>query len=156
MEKKNNGEIQQWWQIHNEMECVQNVEVDIFHVRPWLIVRVTRSVFCQRSDVTDRMEGCTEGYWNGMCYECWGGHIPSEILSETLANKSVPWHPPPLQGSNDPALLAICCKKGWCQIPQTKFVKVLQGISMMHSGAWMSFAGSQELCSIPNPSHLTK
>ena len=28
-------EVQQWWQIHNEMECVQNVKADIFHLRHW-------------------------------------------------------------------------------------------------------------------------
>ena len=103
------------------MECVRNVEADIFHLRHW------SNLECVEEEMmfTDGMEGCMESYWNGMCLEYWGGHIPFE----TLANRSVPWHPLPLQGSDDPALLAICCEKGWCWILQTELVKVLQGIS---------------------------
>ena len=69
-------EVQQWWQIHNEMECVQNVKVDIF------CLRCQSNLECVGEEMMlHGMEGCMESYWNGMCLECWGGHI----LSETLA-----------------------------------------------------------------------
>ena len=59
-----------------------------------------------------------EYYWNRMCLECWGRYI----ASETLADRSVPRHPPPLQGSDNPALLAIWDGVEFCKLSEDTLV----------------------------------
>ena len=59
----NNGKGEQWWKYnnddkYNEMECVRNVEVDIFHLRHW------SNSECVEEEMmfTDGMEGHMESY----------------------------------------------------------------------------------------------
>ena len=56
------------------------------------------------SDVVGHMGCCMDR----MCKKLWGG----DILSQKWVGRGVPLHPPPLQGSDVPALLMISSEKG--------------------------------------------
>ena len=81
--------------------------------------------------VVDGVGGHTEYLRDGICLELRDGDMPSEseLELEKVVEKGVPLHPPPLQGSDVPALLMIMFEKGWRRIPQTECDEGLRGDS---------------------------
>ena len=80
-------EVQQWWQIHNETEYVQNVDVDIFHLRHW------SSSEC----VGEEMKLPTEwrDIWRGTEMECvWSVEVDIFHLRIWVIEVSPNIHPP--------------------------------------------------------------
>ena len=62
--------------------------------------------------VVEGVGGHTKCLRDGICPELQDGDMLLE--SEKVVEKGVPLHPPPLQGSDVPALLMIMFEKGWC------------------------------------------
>ena len=77
--------------------------------------------------VVDGVGGHTECLRDGICLQLQDGDMPSEL--EKVVEKGVPLHPPPLQGSDVPALLMITFEKGWCRSLRTECGEGLQGDS---------------------------
>ena len=77
--------------------------------------------------VVDGVGGHTECLRDRICPELQDGDMLSE--SEKVVKKGVPLHPPPLQGSDVPALLMITFEKGWCRSLRTECGEGLRGDS---------------------------
>ena len=74
---------------------------------------------------TGDVVGHTRHCMDRMCPESWG----RDILLQKWVSRSVPLHPPPLQGSDILALLMISSKKGYCQSLQIGCDKGLRDVS---------------------------
>ena len=144
-------EVQQWWQIHNETEYVWNIEVDIFHLRHW------SSSECVGEEMMLLMEW--RDIWRGTEMECVQSvEVKIFCLRSWLIEVSPSIHPP-FKGVTTWHYWWYVAKRDGVEFHKLNLLRHSREILMKfwwnsatYFRAWTLFAGSQELCSIPNPS----